>query len=223
MTASKDRKIAIQVSNVTYEYVTRDWVNVKKYTPLDNITLSVFEGETLGIKGRNGTGKSTLLKLLAGIYEPTKGHINAYGNKVTLQTLSAGFDVELSGYDNALIGAMLLGHSIKESKRHLQEIGDLAELGHQFADPVKTYSAGMRARLGFAIAITMHTNVLLIDEVLSVGDSEFLKKAEDIIANKTKTTQTVVLVSHSDELIHRLCDRVLAIEDGQIVQVQYSP
>ncbi|WP_462159432.1 ABC transporter ATP-binding protein [Pseudoalteromonas sp. GB56] len=211
-----ERKLAIQLKNVDYLYTQRKWMRKTTYKALENINLDIYKGETLGIEGRNGSGKSTLLKLLAGIYEPAKGSIERFGNHVSLQTLSAGFDVELSGEDNALIGAMLLGHSKKEAKIKRHEIQELSELGDKFFEPVKTYSAGMRARLGFATAITMNTDVLLIDEVLGVGDAKFREKAERIISQKASSDMTVVVVSHSAGLIKRLCNRVVVINEGKI-------
>ncbi|MFY8350440.1 ABC transporter ATP-binding protein [Pseudoalteromonas sp. SSM20] len=213
---SKEREIAIQVSGVSYEYTQRKWFKNVKYQALNNINLSVYKGETLGIEGRNGSGKSTLLKLLAGIYKPTSGSINCFGNHVSLQTLSAGFDVELSGADNALIGAMLLGHPKQSAISKQEEIMALSELGEKFYEPVKTYSAGMRARLGFATAITMKTDVLLIDEVLGVGDALFREKAEKIIKEKTSSEMTVIVVSHVSHQLNRLCDRIVKVQNGDI-------
>lgn len=211
-----ERKLAIQLKNVDYLYSQRKWMRKTTYKALDNVNLDIYKGETLGIEGRNGSGKSTLLKLLAGIYEPAKGSIERFDNHVSLQTLSAGFDVELSGEDNALIGAMLLGHSKKEAKLKRHEIQDLSELGDKFFEPVKTYSAGMRARLGFATAITMNTDVLLIDEVLGVGDAQFRAKAQKIIAQKAASDLTVVVVSHSRKMLEQLCDRIFKVENQTV-------
>lgn len=167
--------------------------------------------------GGNGSGKSTLLKLLAGIYQPNTGVIHRYGNQLSLQTLSAGFDVELTGRDNALIGAMLLGHSKKSALKSLDEICDIAELGDKFDDPVKTYSSGMYARLGFATAVTMNTDILLIDEALGVGDAQFQAKAEGIIKSKVQSDMTAVIVSHSATLINSLCDRTIVLDDMNLL------
>ncbi|AIY64601.1 ABC transporter ATP-binding protein [Pseudoalteromonas piratica] len=213
-------KLAIQLKNVDYLYSQRKWMRKTTYKALENVNLDIYKGETLGIEGRNGSGKSTLLKLLAGIYEPEKGSIERFGNHVSLQTLSAGFDVELSGEDNALIGAMLLGHSRKEAKVKRHEIQELSELGDKFFEPVKTYSAGMRARLGFATAITMNTDVLLIDEVLGVGDAAFRRKAERIIKQKTMSDMTVVIVSHSRATLEALSDRIITIKDCKLHKVE---
>ncbi len=216
------QEIALTLKDVCYIYKQRKFLRRTEFEALKNINLEIIKGETLGIQGSNGSGKSTLLKLLAGIYEPSKGHIERYNNHVSLQTLSAGFDVELSGQDNALIGAMLLGHSKSVARSKEQEIQDMSELGDKFFEPVKTYSAGMRARLGFATAITMDTDILLIDEVLGVGDAKFRAKAKQLIKQKTASDMTVIIVSHENQQIKNLCDRAVLIENGEIASV-YNP
>lgn len=210
------KELAIRLKEVDYYYSQRKWMRRTQYQALRKVNLEIYKGETLGVEGRNGSGKSTLLKLLAGIYEPSSGTIERFGNHVSLQTLSAGFDVELSGEDNALIGAMLLGHSKRDAQLKRLEIQELSELGEKFYEPVKTYSAGMRARLGFSTAITMNTDILLIDEVLGVGDTQFRAKAENIIAEKSASDLTVVIVSHSRKMLEQLCSRIIQIEDSTV-------
>lgn len=207
---------AIKIENINFYFKKRKLWKSENFHVIKDLNLEVYQGETLGLLGGNGSGKSTLLKLLAGIYQPNTGVIERYGNQVSLQTLSAGFDVELTGRDNALIGAMLLGHTKKNALKYLDEICDTAELGEKFDDPVKTYSSGMYARLGFATAVTMKTDVLLIDEVLGVGDAHFQAKAEKIIKAKAESDMTVIIVSHSMAHINRLCDRTITIEQGQL-------
>lgn len=207
---------AIKIENINFYFKKRKLWKSESFHVIKDLNLEVYQGETLGLLGGNGSGKSTLLKLLAGIYQPNTGVIERYGNQVSLQTLSAGFDVELTGRDNALIGAMLLGHTKKNALKYLDEICDTAELGEKFDDPVKTYSSGMYARLGFATAVTMKTDVLLIDEVLGVGDAHFQAKAEKIIKAKAESDMTVIIVSHSMAHINRLCDRTITIEQGQL-------
>lgn len=207
----------ISLSDVSVKFRQRlSFFRHKYHHALTDINLDVNRGETLGIIGRNGCGKSTLLKVLAGIMTPDSGTVDTRNNKVSLQTLAAGFDQELSGTDNAIISSMLLGHSHKEARANLDRINEFAELGDNFYEPVKTYSSGMRARLGFAVAITMHADVLMVDEVLGVGDANFRKKAEDAILDKINSEQTVVFVSHSAGQIQRLCDRVVWLERGKI-------
>ena len=176
-----------------------------------------FGGETLGIIGRNGCGKSTLLKLIAGILKPDSGSVNHYVEHVSLQTLSAGFDKELSGRDNAILSAMLLGNSHKMAVESLAEIVEFSELGSAFDDPVKTYSSGMRSRLGFSVAMLMHADVLLVDEVLGVGDKGFRRTAEKAILDKINSRQTVVFVSHSSAQIKRLCQKVIWLDKGRVI------
>jgi lipopolysaccharide transport system ATP-binding protein len=213
-----NKGLAVSLQNVSFEYKTRGFLSKDTKKVLNNVTCDITKGQTLGILGRNGSGKSTLLKLLAGIFKPDSGQIESFGNTVSLQTLTAGFDVELSGKDNAIIGAMFLGKSKKEAIQSLDKIKEMSELSEEaFSQPVKSYSSGMRARLGFSVAITMETDVLLIDEVLGVGDAGFRKKAEAIIKDKIKTDLTVVLVSHASHQIKRLCNHVVWLESGEIV------
>lgn len=186
---------------------------------LKEISFKVKKGETLGVIGRNGCGKSTLLKLLAGIYQPDKGVVDRKGYKASLLTLAAGFDPNLSGIDNAIISAMMLGHSKREVMEKLDEIVDYSEVGEFIGEPVKTYSSGMKARLGFSVAIQMKADVLLIDEVLGVGDAQFKKKAEKSMLSLINSDQTVVLVSHSAGQIRRICQRAIWLEQGQLKRI----
>lgn len=212
-----DTTALISLYNVGVKFRQRlSFFRHKYHNALTGINLEVHTGETLGIIGRNGCGKSTLLKVLAGILSPDSGVVDTRNNKVSLQTLAAGFDQELSGEDNAVISSMLLGHSRKGAIGNLTKINKFAELEDSFYEPVKTYSSGMRARLGFAVAITMHADVLLVDEVLGVGDANFKQKAENAILDKINSEQTVVFVSHSSGQIQRLCDRVVWLEKGEI-------
>lgn len=192
------------------------------YQALRSVSFELLEGETLGVLGRNGSGKSTLLQLIAGIFTPDNGRIARNGATVCLLSLSVGFDPELSGRDNIIVSAMLLGASRREARDNLDRIADFSELGGFIDEPVKTYSAGMRMRLGFSIAITIHPDVLLIDEVLGVGDAHFRAKAEAVIVDKIASDQTVVLVSHSGPQVRQLCDRALWLENGT-VRLQGDP
>lgn len=191
----------------------------KLHKALDGVSFDVFQGETLGIIGGNGSGKSSVLKILAGIFKPDSGNCVRSNVKVSLQTLAAGFDNELTGRDNAIISSMLLGHSKKNALANLDEIFYFSELNDAFFQPVKTYSSGMRTRLGFSVAITMQADVLLIDEVLGVGDAAFRKKAEDAILEVMNSEKTVVFVSHSLGQIKRLCTRVVWLEKGKVMMV----
>jgi len=183
---------------------------------LTNVDLEIHGGETLGVIGRNGCGKTTLLKLLAGIYRPDEGVVETFGNRASLLTLSAGFDPELNGYENAVLSAMLLGHTKNRVLEMLDDIFEFSELGEEIYQPLKTYSSGMKARLGFSVAMVMRSEILLIDEVLGVGDLRFREKAERALTDRIRSDQTVVLVSHSGAQIRKLCDRAIWLESGGI-------
>ena len=187
---------------------------------LDDVSLQVRRGQTLGVIGRNGAGKSTLLRLMAGILAPNHGQIvRAPGVTCSLLSLGLGFQDQLTGRDNARLSALLQGASRDEAEACLESINDFAELGPSFDEPVKTYSAGMRARLGFATALQTRVDVLLIDEVLAVGDRRFRAKASAAMQQHMKGAQTVVLVSHHERQVERLCDVVAWIEEGRLRQV----
>jgi len=181
---------------------------------LTSINLDIYPGETLGILGRNGAGKTTLLRIISDVIRPDRGKLINRGASVSLLALQAGFDPNLSGQDNAILGGMLQGYSRREVEAQLDEILEYSELGDFFYEPVRTYSTGMRARLGFSIATICNPDVLLVDEVLSVGDKHFREKAERTMIAKIQSQQTVVLVSHSHQQIERLCDRAVLIDEG---------
>jgi len=181
---------------------------------LKSITLDIYPGESLGILGRNGAGKSTLLRLISGVIRPDQGIVVNRGVSVSLLALQAGFDANLSGRDNSIIGGMLQGCSRKAVEKELDKIHEYSELGDFFFEPVRTYSTGMRTRLGFSISTIISPDVLLVDEVLSVGDKHFKEKAERTMVAKMQSQQTVVLVSHSHHQIARLCDRAVLIDEG---------
>ncbi len=177
-----------------------------------DVSFDLHEGETLALVGRNGAGKSSLLKVLAGILRPDQGELINNGVSVSLLTLQAGFDGELPGTDNAVLSAMLLGYSREQARACLSRIAEFSELGDFMEEPVKTYSAGMRARLGFSVAMFLSPGVLLIDEALSVGDRDFRRKAEFEMSRKIHSKQTVVLVSHSESQVKKLADRVIDLD-----------
>ena len=208
----------ISLKNVGFTYKTlAGMFRVNKYQALKSIDLDVFPGETLGVIGSNGSGKSTLLKILARIYRPDSGSIVFNAKKISLLSLALGFDPRLSGVDNAVLSSMLLGASLKEARQIVESIIEFSELGEFATQPVRTYSSGMRSRLGFSVALNMRTDVLLIDEALAVGDARFKVKSEKAIVERVTSSQTVVLVSHSEGQIRRLCDRAVWIEKGKIL------
>ena len=193
------------------------WFRSKCINALTAVSLDVFPGETLGIIGGNGSGKSSLLRAIAGIYSIDAGTISRDAGSIALMSLQLGLDGELSGRDNAVFGAMLLGSSYSEALGMLDEILDFSELGSAFEHPVKTYSSGMFARLAFSISVRSSPDVLLIDEVLSVGDEAFRDKAYAAITQKISSDQTTILVSHNRGEVISLCDRAVLLHDGSIV------
>ena len=188
-----------------------------KFWALHDVSFRVHRGETLCVIGRNGAGKSTLLKVLAGIILPDTGKITRADVTVTMQSIGAGFDPRLTGRQNIFLNGLLLGMDKKQIFRRVNEINELADIGDFIDEPVKHYSSGMRARLGFSIAYYVDTDVLLIDEVFAVGDQAFKEKASRLIKEKIKSDYTVVLVTHSMAMVRELCDRVIQIEDGRLL------
>jgi ABC-type polysaccharide/polyol phosphate transport system ATPase subunit len=188
----------------------------ERFTALNDVSLTVPKGRTLGVIGRNGSGKSTLLKLVAGITKPTTGTVRVDGRISALIELGAGFHPEISGRENVFINGIMLGLSKREVARRFDEIVEFAEL-REFVDaPVKTYSSGMYMRLGFAVAIHVDPEVLLVDEVLAVGDEGFTHKCLDKFADFKRRGKTILLVTHSLGLVERFCDEALWLDAGRI-------
>jgi ABC-type polysaccharide/polyol phosphate transport system ATPase subunit len=186
------------------------------FQALKDVTFAVPSGHTLGIIGRNGSGKSTLLKLLAGIYRPDYGKIVVHGKVGALLELGAGFHPEFSGRENILINGIVLGLSKREVRQHLDDIIRFAELEAFIDEPVKTYSVGMYMRLGFSVAVHADPDVLLIDEILAVGDEGFIQKCYDKLADFRRRGKTIVLVSHDLSTVSRWCDTLVWLENGRI-------
>lgn len=215
-----DHKLMMELRDVSLSFHSgRKTYDHGEHHVLHEVSLKVYEGETLGIIGRNGVGKTTMLRIMAGILAPNSGEIViAPGKTASLLTLGLGFKQELSGRDNALLAAMLQGSSRKEAMAFLEEIKEFSELEDSFELPVKNYSAGMRARLGFTTALMTHVDILLVDEVLSVGDAQFRGKAQAAMKERITGDQTVVFVSHMADQVKSLCNRVIWLEDGKIFQ-----
>lgn len=187
----------------------------KKQQVLRGIDFEVKKGEFLGIIGRNGSGKSTLLKVLSGIYVPDKGDVDVYGTLVPFIELGVGFNPELTGRENVYLNGALLGFSNEEVDKMYDEIVEFAELKDFMDQKLKNYSSGMQVRLAFSIAIRARGDILVLDEVLAVGDAAFQKKCNDYFAS-LHGNQTVILVTHSMENVTKFCDRAIMIEEGKI-------
>ena len=183
---------------------------------LRNVSLQVKRGETLGVIGGNGAGKSTLLKLLSGILDPDEGKVLRRVRNISLLTLGLGFLPNLSGRDNAVLSGILLGKTKDEMRNLLDDIIDFSEIGDAINDPVRTYSSGMRARLSFATALKTDSDMILVDELLGVGDRQFRKKSTQAMKEQISSEKTVVIVSHNEELIKEVCDRLIWIDAGTI-------
>lgn len=213
MTQEPNGEVIISLRDVGVRYKRRGGLFRKPeyFQALEGITFDIHRGETLGIVGRNGAGKSTLLKVIAGIIQPDSGELINHGFTASLLTLQAGFDPELPGTDNAILSGMLMGYTRQQVEARMDDIAEFSELGDFMYQPVKTYSSGMRARLGFSVAMYMTPDVLLLDEVLSVGDKQFKKKAETEMMKKLHSDQTILLVSHSESQVGRLCERIVSL------------
>lgn len=188
--------------------------NKKPFWAIKNASFNIMQGETLGIIGNNGAGKSTLLRLIAGTYKKDTGKIHGKDTSCALLTLKLGFVPYLNGIDNVILSGMLQGLSKKTVESRLPDIIAYSQLGELIHEPINTWSTGMVARLGFALALEIKPQILLIDETLSVGDAAFRKKSAASIEQRIKSNQTVVLVSHGIETIKQLCDRVVWIDKG---------
>jgi ABC-type polysaccharide/polyol phosphate transport system ATPase subunit len=188
----------------------------EKFVAVDGVSFDVPQGSTFGIIGRNGSGKSTMLKLVAGISKPTTGTVRVHGRVSALIELGAGFHPEISGRENVFINGIMLGLTKREVARRFDEIVEFAELQEFIDAPVKTYSSGMYMRLGFAVAIHVDPDVLLVDEVLAVGDESFTHKCLDKFAEFRRRGKTILLVTHSLNLVERFCDEALWLDAGRV-------
>ena len=197
-------------------------LNRKQYherrVALDDISFEVRKGECVGIIGQNGAGKSTLLKLLAGLSAPSSGSFEVNGKLAALLELGTGFHPDYSGVENIRINGMLLGLSLGEVKQRLPAIVEFAELGEVIRQPLRTYSTGMQARLAFSIATALQPDILLIDEVLAVGDAYFVNKCIKYLQRFISNGGTVLVVSHNSFLLGRLCQKILWLENGRLLQ-----
>jgi len=215
-----ERRPVLEARDVHFAYRQRQsLLRSREYPAIRGVSFTIFEGETVGVIGRNGCGKSTLLRLVAGIYQPDAGEVRSHCPRVSLLSLSLGFDPQLTGRENAVLSGMLSGSTRSQVESELDEIIRFAELGRFIDEPIKTYSTGMRSRLGFAVALKLRTDLMLLDEVLSVGDQAFREKAEKAMVDRINSKQTVLLVSHSLPQTQALCDRVIWLDKGCVVEV----
>jgi len=192
---------------------------VETFWALQNIDLEIKKGETIGIIGPNGSGKSTLLKLIAGVSKPTSGTITVNGRIAPLIELGAGFHPELTGRENVFLNGVILGMSRKEIKAKFKEIIDFAELWDFIDQPVKHYSSGMYLRLAFAVAIHTNPEILLVDEILAVGDASFQRKCYQKIEELKKNYVTIVMVTHTLRSVEKYCDRAILLSHSQILAI----
>ncbi len=225
-------KTMIQVSDVTMkfhmntdkimslkEFVTmglRGKLKFEDFTALENITFSVKRGETLGLIGRNGAGKSTILKVISGILKPTQGEVTCRGSVVPMLELGSGFDFDLTGRENIFLNGAILGYSKKFLQEKYDEIVTFSELGEFIEIPIRNYSSGMLARLAFSVATVVNPEILIVDEILSVGDASFQEKSRRRMMELMGGGTTVLFVSHSLTQIREMCDRVLWLEHGKV-------
>ena len=184
---------------------------------LDEISLEISEGDRVGLTGHNGSGKSTLLRVLAGVYEPTSGSLEVKGRIASLLDISIGMDFEASGMENIYLRGLLMGFSKQAIREKIDEITAFSELGDYIEMPVRTYSSGMVMRLAFSIATSVEADILLMDEWLSVGDSDFVKKAEDRLRMLISRTPILVMATHSKEILEEVCTKVVRLESGRRV------
>lgn len=206
----------IEIENVGVSYKKgKSWFSNDKYWALKGLSFTLYKGETLGIIGKNGAGKSTILRLLADIIAYEQGKVVRNHGYVSLLSLALGFIPHLSARENAIMSGMLLGLSKKEIEAILPSIAEYAELNEFWNEPVVGFSNGMRARLGFSIAIHAEPDLLLIDEVLGVGDADFRIKSTAAMRQRIQSDKTIVFVSHNTTMVRQLCDRVVWIEDGK--------
>jgi len=192
----------------------------KKHTDfyaVQDMNLTIYKGDILGIIGRNGSGKSTLMKMVAGVIQPTEGKVSVYGNLVPLLELGSGFHRDFTGYENIYFYTAVLGYPKKKVLEKTEEIIEFAELGDFIHQPIKNYSSGMRARLAFSVSVNIDPEILILDEILSVGDAAFKEKSYEKIKQFFENGKTILFVSHSMEAIKTLCNRAIVINKGELL------
>lgn len=225
-----DENIAISFKNVTKRYrlyktdkhrflalFFRKRIPHKTITAINNVSFTIKKGESVAIIGRNGAGKSTILKLISGVSYPSKGKIKVNGQVAALLELTAGFDSEMTGRENIYLKGLVLGLLEEEIRNKEKDIIAFADIGEYIDQPVRTYSSGMKARLGFSVNVNIDPDVLIVDEALSVGDAKFRKKCENKVKTIVKNGATVLFVSHSIPAVKNFCTKAIYLEEGKIV------
>lgn len=225
-------EIALDVQHVSIDYknlmhmslhqmfLNKDVKKADIIRAVDDVSFTVDKGEILGIIGRNGSGKSTLLRSIAGIFQPDEGFIDRKGNRVSLMAIGIGFNSNNTGRENIMKSGMLLGCKPDYIREREEEIIEFSELGDFIDRPVRTYSSGMYSKLSFAVTAILDTDIMLVDEVLSVGDEHFRKKSYKKMTDlMTEAQRTVLIVSHATDTLKKFCNRVLWINDGKLVQL----
>ena len=233
---STDSNIAIELRNVSLsfkigndkidnlkEYIIRTLNRTKEkktiFKATDDVSFKIYKGEKVGILGFNGAGKSTLLKIISGVYTPDEGEVIINGNIAPLLSLGAGFDKNYSGRENIFLNGAILGYDEQFLRSKYDEILEFSELGEFINLPVKNYSSGMLSKLGFSIATIVDPDILILDEVLGVGDINFRKKSKEKLQSLMESNTTVLLVSHSIKEIRNICDKAIWIEKGRVVDI----
>ena len=230
-----EKKIVIQAEDVTMrfrmnsdrilslkEFVTtalRGKLKYQEFTALDHVSFSVQKGETLGLIGRNGAGKSTMLKIISGILKPTSGTVTCQGNIVPMLELGSGFDMDLTGEENIFLNGAIMGYRAEILREKYQEIVAFSELGEFINSPIRNYSSGMLMRLAFSIATVVDPEILIVDEILAVGDAAFQEKSKKRMMELMSGGTTVLFVSHNIDQIMEMCDQVVWLEHGQIKMI----
>lgn len=194
-------------------------VKYEEFWALKDVSFNVEKGEVLGIIGHNGAGKSTLLKVISGILKPTEGKLEVHGNIVPMLELGSGFDIDLTGRENIFLNGSILGYSEQYLKEKYDEIVDFSELGRFIDVPIRNYSSGMMMRLAFSIATVVQPEILIVDEILAVGDADFQTKSKMRMMELMHGGATVLFVSHSIDQIREMCSRVLWLEHGKVIGI----
>lgn len=191
--------------------------DVQTFWALNDVTFDVYKGEVLGVIGRNGSGKSTLLKIIAGLFRPTKGSVSVKGRIVPMLELGSGFDPELTGRENVFLNGAILGYAESFLKERFDDILEFSELGNFIDMPLKTYSSGMMMRLAFSIATIVEPEILIVDEILAVGDEAFQRKSRAKMMELMGGGTTVLFVSHSLDQIRQMCNRAIWLDHGTVI------